>query len=113
MDARDHEGMIYWNDQFHFIMGQMSGNPYLMPSLQRLLIDHARIGQTFWRAKNAEMDARIHQAADQHDRFIDLIEAGDEEGAVKLTFDHWALSRDHIELFVHPDPLPLDMANPS
>jgi DNA-binding GntR family transcriptional regulator len=101
--------MVFWNDRFHFIMGQMADNQYLMPSLQRLLIDHARIGQTFWRARDPKMRARIEVAAGQHDRFIELIEAGDEEGLVALTLDHWALSRDHLEMFVRPDPLPIDL----
>ncbi len=102
--------MVFWNDRFHFNMGSMADNQYLMPSLQRLLIDHARIGQTFWRARNQAMRARIGEAADHHDRFIELIEAGDEEAAVELTLDHWALSRDHMELYVRPDPLPIDAA---
>jgi DNA-binding GntR family transcriptional regulator len=100
------EEMVFWNDRFHFIMGEMAENPYLMPSLRRLLIDHARIGQTFWQARDDSMRSRIKAAADQHDRFIDLIEAADEEGAVALTLEHWALSRDHLEMFVRPDPLP-------
>lgn len=101
--------MVFWNDRFHFIMGEMADNRYLTPSLQRLLIDHARIGQTFWRARNEDMAARIAAAANQHDRFIELIEAGDEEGVVALTRDHWQLSRDHMEMFVRPDPLPDDV----
>ena len=102
--------MVYWNDRFHFTIGQMADNQYLMPSLQRLLIDHARIGQTFWRARTAEMRERIAAAADQHDRFIEVIEAGDEEATVALTLEHWALSRDHMEMFVRPDPLPIDVS---
>ena len=100
-------GLVFWNDRFHLAIGEIADNQYLMPSLRRLLIDHARIGQTFWRARNAEMRQRIETAADQHDRLIDAIEAGDEETAVALTLDHWALSRDHMEMFVRPDPLPI------
>lgn len=103
------EDMVFWNDRFHFIMGEMADNPYLMPSLRRLLIDHARIGQTFWNARDATMRDRIEVAADQHDSFIGLIEAADEEGAVALTLEHWALSRDHLEMFVRPEPLPLSV----
>jgi DNA-binding GntR family transcriptional regulator len=110
VEAGSVEDMVLWNDRFHFVMGQMADNQYLMPSLQRLLIDHARIGQTFWRARSPAMKERIQAAADQHDRFIELIEAGDAAGAVALTLDHWALSRDHIEMFVRPEPLPIDMA---
>ncbi len=101
------EGMVFWNDRFHFVMGEMADNHYLMPSLQRLLIDHARIGQTFWRARSGDMHGRIDTAADQHDQLIEAIAAGDPEAAVAVTLDHWALSRDHIELFVRPDPLPI------
>jgi DNA-binding GntR family transcriptional regulator len=113
VEADSPDDMIYWNDRFHFVMGQMADNQYLMPSLQRLLIDHARIGQTFWRPRNPEMRERIHAAADQHDRFIEFIEAGDAEGAVALTLEHWGLSRDHIEMFVRPEPLPIDMSVPA
>lgn len=109
VDSNSAEEMVFWNDRFHFVMGRMADNQYLMPSLQRLLIDHARIGQTFWRAHNPQMKGRITAAAGHHDRFIELIEAGDEEGAVALTLDHWALSRDDLEMFVRPDPLPINV----
>ena len=109
VEACDVEGMVYWNDRFHFTIGELAENRYLMASLQRLLIDHARIGQTFWRARSADMARRIRLAADQHDRLVELIEAGDEEAVVELTRDHWALSRDHIEMFVRPDPLPIEL----
>ncbi|MEM7042060.1 MAG: GntR family transcriptional regulator [Pseudomonadota bacterium] len=102
------EDMVFWNDRFHHEMGVMADNQYLMPSLQRLLIDHARIGQTFWRARGDEMRRRIDKAADHHDRFIGVIEAGDEEEAVALTLEHWALSRDHMEMFIRPEPLPFE-----
>lgn len=110
VEAQTVEDMVFWNDRFHFDMGLMADNQYLMPSLQRLLIDHARIGQTFWRARDQAMRQRIHDAADHHDRFIQVIEAGDQETAIALTLDHWALSRDHMEMFVRPDPLPIDIA---
>ncbi len=103
------EEMVFWNDRFHFDMGEMADNQYLMPSLQRLLIDHARIGQTFWRARNDGMRQRILEAADHHDQFIEAIEARDEDAAVALTHDHWSLSRHHMETFIRPDPLPTDV----
>jgi DNA-binding GntR family transcriptional regulator len=107
------EDMVYWNDRFHFVIGEMADNQYLMPSLRRLLIDHARIGQTFWRARTPQMAGRIAAAAEQHDRLIELIEAGDEEGAVALTLEHWALSRDHMEMFSRPGPLPITVPMPA
>ena len=102
------EDSIFYNDRFHYVMGEIADNQYLMPSYRRLLIDHARIGQTFWHVRNKDMENRVNTAADHHDRFIELLAMGDEDGVVALTQEHWTLSRDYIEMFVHPDPLPND-----
>ncbi|MEM6546266.1 MAG: GntR family transcriptional regulator [Pseudomonadota bacterium] len=106
----DVEGMVFWNDRFHLAIGEIADNPYLIPSLRRLLIDHARIGQTFWRAHPREDDGRIAAAVAHHDAFIQAFEARDEAAAVRLTREHWDLSRSHIEHYVHPEPLPEDMS---
>ena len=98
------------NHSFHAQIGVMSHNPYLQMSLGRMLIDHTRLSQTFYRPSNPEDTARIASAADQHDAMIDALEAHDVEAATALTLAHWDLSRDRMERFVTPDPLPLDMA---
>lgn len=105
------EQMVYYNDKFHYQIGEMADNPYLQPSLQRLLIDHARIGQTFWRADkqaSAHTPDKIAEACRHHDEMIAAFAAGDEELAVQLTLQHWELSRADIETYIHPDPLALD-----
>lgn len=101
------EEMVFWNDRFHYVLGEMADNQYLMPSLRRLLIDHARIGQTFWRARDEAMRERIATARAQHEQLIELVAAGDADGAVALTLDHWALSKTHLDMFVRPEPLPI------
>lgn len=93
------------NNRFHDVTGQMSGNVYLLPSFNRLLIDHARIAMTFYRPHIAGMNESLTEASRHHDAIIDAIEAGDEAAAAQLAEDHWNLSRDQIELFVMPDPL--------
>lgn len=90
------------NNRFHAIVGEMAHNSYLQPSLQRLLVDHARIGMTFYRPKNDRMAANLAEASRQHDALIDAIEQGDEVAAAALTEAHWTLSRDQIEMFVMP-----------
>ncbi len=90
------------NQRFHDIIGEMAGNEFLTPSLRRLLIDHTRIGMSFYNPRNQSMAVQREVAADQHDRFIDLIETGDVEGAGQLAIDHWELSRAEIESFVTP-----------
>lgn len=90
------------NNRFHEITGEMADNIYLLPSFQRLLIDHARIGMTFYRPQDARMAENLDEASSQHDTIIAAIEAGDEAAAGQLAIEHWNLSRDQIELFVMP-----------
>ena len=99
------EDRVFWNDRFHALVGEMADDVYLMPSLRRLLIDHARIGMTFYRPRDPEMAKRLTTAAEQHEALIDCIAAGDEEGAAAVTRAHWTLSRDRIEMFVMPGGL--------
>jgi len=97
------------NNHFHQITGEMADNIYLMPSFQRLLIDHARISMTFYRPRDSQMIDNIAKASSQHEAIIAAIEAGDEVEAGKLAVDHWNLSRDRIELFVMPAGLDLPL----
>lgn len=90
------------NQRFHAIIGEMADNEYLLPSLRRLLIDHTRIGMSFYNPRNRALAQERGQAADQHDQFIALIEAGDADAAAALAIDHWDLSRAEIENFVTP-----------
>ena len=110
IEAGSSADMVYWNQCFHALMGEMADNPYLRPSYDRLLIDHARISQTFYRPRDPEMASRMYRALEHHDDMISAIEAGDARAVVELIVEHWALSRDLIEYFVQPDPLAFDMA---
>ncbi len=97
------------NHRFHAIIGEMAHNPYLMACLDCLLIDHTRLAQTFYRPGPAAESNLIRKAAEQHDAMISAIEAREVQLVVDLTLQHWDLSRDRIERFVHPDPLPIDV----
>lgn len=90
------------NERFHAIIGEMADNEYLTPSLRRLLIDHTRIGMTFYSPRNRALAEQRAVAADQHDQFIALVEAGDADAAADLAVAHWELSRVAIESFVTP-----------
>ena len=110
IEDRSSADMVYWNQCFHALMGEMADNPYLKPSYDRLLIDHARISQTFYRPRDTEMEKRMFSALEHHDEMIAAIEQGDCQRVVDLIVEHWELSRDLIEYFVKPDPLAFDMA---
>jgi DNA-binding GntR family transcriptional regulator len=100
---------VFWNDRFHVIMGEMADNLYLKPSYDRLLIDHARISQTFYQPRNADMQQRMRTAAGHHQQMIDAIERSDSKRVVELILQHWELSKDRFDYFVRPDPLPIEI----
>ncbi|ESY73419.1 GntR family transcriptional regulator [Mesorhizobium sp. M1050] len=106
--SSDALSMVLENNRFHEIIGEMSGNAYLQPSLGRLLIDHARIGHTFFRPRNADMRKRLQLAVEHHDGFISAIGAHKEDAVVDLVFEHWELSRENMEMFIAPQGLKAD-----
>jgi DNA-binding GntR family transcriptional regulator len=99
---KDTEQRALTNERFHSIMGEMADNEFLMPSLRRLLIDHTRIGMTFYSPRHTELADQRVIAAEQHDQFIAHIEAGNAEACGTLAIAHWELSRAQIESFVTP-----------
>lgn len=108
MIQHDGNSMTYWNDCFHSVMGEMADNLYLKPSYERLLIDHARISQTFYSARLENFLGVLEEAAGHHDSMLDCIREGNSEGMVALIKEHWALSHEQMEMFVRPDPLPIE-----
>lgn len=110
-ETGDALALVLENNRFHEIMGDMSGNVYLQASLNRLLIDHARIGHTFFQPRNDDMARRLQLAVEHHDAFITAIGARDEGAVVDLVFEHWELSRENMEMFIAPKGMeahPLD-----
>lgn len=95
------------NHRFHEIIAEMAGNIYLRPAMDRLLIDHARLSQTFYSPTSPLEKQLVKTASEQHDGMISAIEAREGALAVDLTLEHWDLSRGRMERFVRPDPLPL------
>jgi transcriptional regulator, GntR family len=108
LQNHDAEALALENNRFHEIMGEMAANPYLQPSLGRLLIDHCRIGHTFFRPQNEDMERRLQLSADHHDAFIAALDARDEQKVVDLVFEHWELSRENMEIFIAPQGLKAD-----
>lgn len=104
----DLHGMAVENNRFHEIIGEMSASPYLIPSLGRLLIDHARIGHTFFRPRNAQMERHLQLAVEHHDAFIAAFVRHDESAVVDLVFEHWGLSRGNMEMFIAPQAMKAD-----
>ncbi len=108
-EAGEAQEMAIQNHRFHRLIGGMAANPYLWPSLNRLLIDHTRMSQKFYRPSNAREREVVWLACDQHDQMIEAIENRQPAKAVQLTLDHWELSRNEIEKYVSPDPLPMTL----
>lgn len=111
IEQNDVAGRVHFNDQFHHAIGKMAHNDYLMPSLRRLLIDHARMGQVFYRQPTGDdMRGNLDTAMHQHDQIIAAIERRDVQGAGELVKAHWELSRQRMTDYVVPTGmvLPLD-----
>lgn len=99
------------NNRFHEITGEMAGNAYLLPSFSRLLIDHARIGMTFYQPRSNDMADNLRTASAQHEAIIAAITACDADEAARLADAHWQLSRDQIAQFVMPAALDFSLAD--
>jgi DNA-binding GntR family transcriptional regulator len=98
----DVEGRIFSNNEFHLEIGKIARNDYLIPSLTRLLIDHGRIGRTFFRNDPAARE-QLDVAADQHDEIIDAIERHDPEAGARIVRAHLDLSRRNMAAYAAPE----------
>jgi DNA-binding GntR family transcriptional regulator len=105
ISRRDPDAMVVENTRFHAIIGEMANSAFLKPSLSKLLIDHARIGYTFFRPTDDDMEASLAKSCEHHDRFIQAIAERDEAAVVRLVFEHWELSRRNMEMFIAPNGL--------
>lgn len=110
VDRGEANDIVYCHNQFHMSVGEMAANPYLLPSLQRLLIDHSRIGHSFWHGPVAHRDSFLERVVGRQDSLIDRLASRDAEAAAEAAIDVWNLSRAYLEQAVRPDPLPIDTA---
>ena len=104
--AGDLNARIFANDAFHLEIGRMARNVYLMPSLRRLLIDHARIARTFYRDDFSD-GGQLATAADQHDQIIDAIARRDPETAGGIVQAHMEISRRDMAAYAVPEGMEL------
>ncbi|PDT02528.1 GntR family transcriptional regulator [Rhizobium chutanense] len=106
VDNCDVEGRVFYNDQFHRQIGEMAHNVYLVPSLRRLQIDHARIGKVFYKYPNTpRMQEELELATQQHDEMIATIEKRDADAAGELARLHLELSRRNMAMYAAPEGL--------
>lgn len=104
IEENDVEGRVIYNDKLHLEIGRMAHNDYLMPSLRRLLIDHARLGKIFYRHPTTrDMQADLESAVRQHDEIIEAIERHDPEAAGRLVREHLDLSRLRMAEYAAPE----------
>jgi len=104
--AGDVEARVFENDRFHLRIGEMAHNAYVLPSLRRCQIDHARIAMTFYADHGTAQSPRRmmerDEAAQQHDEIIDAIAARDPDTAEALVRAHLELSRRNMASYAAP-----------
>jgi DNA-binding GntR family transcriptional regulator len=111
IDRNDVESRVLYNDLFHLEIGLIARNEYLMPSLRRILIDHARLGKTFYRfptTRNMQRD--LDKAVEQHDEIIDAIERHDTDAVASIVRDHLDLSRRRMTEYAVPAGVDVPLA---
>lgn len=104
--AGDVEARVFLNDAFHLTIGEVAGNAYILPSLRRCLIDHARIAKSFYEDLPGLQPER-DEAADQHDQIIAAIAARDPDAAEAIVRAHLDLSRANIARYATPEAMTL------
>jgi DNA-binding GntR family transcriptional regulator len=101
--SNDIDGRVHFNDRFHLEIGKIAGNAYLMPSLRRILLDHARLGKIFYRPSPPDdMKRDMSTAVHQHDLIIDAIARQDAAAATELVRAHMDLSRRRMAEYAVP-----------
>ncbi|MCT4558789.1 MAG: GntR family transcriptional regulator [Pelagimonas sp.] len=110
IDLDDPAESALWDHRFHLHIGEMAHNPYLLPALNRLLIDHTRLSQAFFKVKKKKDKKQVRKTIQQHTAIAEAIALGNAERAANQSLHHWETSRLQMERFVHPDPLPLEVA---
>lgn len=95
---------VFSNDRFHDAIGRMARNPYWMPTLHRLQIDHARLAKTFYQPHDSRMVHELAEAIRQHDEIIEAIEQRDADRASDIVRAHLELSRQNLAMYVAPSP---------
>ncbi|MEM9104868.1 MAG: GntR family transcriptional regulator [Pseudomonadota bacterium] len=109
VDDRSTPDLAYYNNQFHQLIGIMADNAFLLPSHNRLLIDHARISVTFYRAEQPKLKERLGRASRQHHEMVKAIRERDEARSETLVYEHWSLSREFIEPEITPASLTIGL----
>lgn len=110
IEEMDLQARVIHNERFHFEIGKIARNSYLMPSLRRVLIDHARLGKVFYRSPaTPDMERDLLKAVEQHDQIIAAIEQHDANSAGELVRSHMELSRRRMSEYVVPEGLDIPL----
>tara|TARA_R110000751_G_scaffold288076_4_gene393275 strand:+ start:125319 stop:126035 length:717 start_codon:yes stop_codon:yes gene_type:complete len=104
--------LAIYNNQFHHLIGEMADNEFLKPSYERLLIDHARIANTYYQAKNPALQRNLIIAGEQHLQMIEAFRQHDEQRSEELAYEHWILSRKLIMPSIAPQGLSIGLEIP-
>lgn len=101
--ANDIDLRIHFNDQFHLEIGKIANNIHFMPSLRRVLLDHARLAKIIYNPSAPTEPPDRATAVHEHDLIIDAIERHDAQAATEIVRTHMELSRRRMSSYAMPD----------
>ncbi|EBA08410.1 GntR family transcriptional regulator [Sagittula stellata] len=108
-DEGDAAAAALSNHSFHTQIACMAANPYLMPALRRLLIDHTRLTQGFFQPVKKKEKKQVRKVSQYHAALTAAIEAQDPEAAVSNMLQNWDLFRERIGKLMTPEALPISV----
>ncbi|CUH79074.1 GntR family transcriptional regulator [Tropicibacter naphthalenivorans] len=107
--AADHEATMAGH-RFFRLLGEMAGNAYLMPSFNRLVMDHTRLTQGFFAPSSKKEKKQVKRMITQKEAVLAALAAQEPDNAVAEILSLCELSREHITASLSPNPVPIDVA---
>ena len=84
---------MFYNERFFLVIGCIARNEQLMSSLRRILIEHARLGITFYCFPTTDnMQRDLDSAFEPHEPITDAMERYKVEGVASIIREHLVLS---------------------
>ena len=99
--------------RFHAMTGQMARNPYLVTSLERMLIDQTRAAPILdlTISKGPPPSGQVSRAIRGHRALISAIAAADADAAASAAVAHWMQAREGLNAYLRPAELPSEVGD--
>lgn len=92
--------------EIYQILGRAADNPYLLPALNRVMIDLTRLSLGLYDPRKKKERKQLARLADLLDVLCQAVSWRDAEQVVQIMRELWELTRIQMDRFLQPEPLP-------